>query len=115
MDISKQLLVGESISHAKKKIIKPIELGKFPSRKIMWYAITTTFEEDNLFYILSGSEFRHPLYHRVKDEGSPLERRLKILGICGSKKEALAMIQDIVQKSVDSNTVMDLKRVIHTW
>lgn len=115
MDISKQLMIGESISYAKEDIIGPIQRGEFPSRKIMWYAITDAFEKDNLFYILSGTEYRHCQYHRVKGEGSSSEKKLKILAICGSKKEAMSMLQEIIQQAVDSDSVMNLKEAIDRW
>lgn len=101
MDIATDLLVGESISYAKDDIITALKKDEIP-KKIHWYGVTTSFDERNLMYILTGLEYRHPMYHRP-------DKKMKLLGLAGSRAEALAQVQTIVQHHVDTNTLMNMK------
>ena len=101
MDIAMHPLIGKTISYKEKEIIEAIRHGECPSVK-NWYAVTTASEAGSLFYILSGTEFRRPMYHREDD-------RLKLLGIAGSKKEAVGLVESLVQQFVDSDSLTEMK------
>ena len=101
MDIAAHPFIGDTISHAKEDILKAIGKGQNPSYR-NWYAITTAYEEHHLFYILSGTEYRHPMYHR---QGSAL----KLIGLAGSKKEARDIVVSIVAGFVDSDSLPEIK------
>ncbi len=102
MDIARHPVIGDSIFHAKEDILKAIEKEQNPSYR-NWYAITTAYEDHHLFYILSGTEYRHPMYHR---QGSAL----KLIGLAGSKKEAVDLVCSIVRQFVDSDSLMEIKK-----
>lgn len=101
MDIAAHPLIGDTISYAKEEILASIAHGRIPDSK-NWYAITTTHEENTLFYILSASEFRNPMYHDPYGH-------LKLIGLAGSKREARDMVVSIVAKFVDSDSLPELK------
>jgi len=101
MDIALHPLIGETISYKEREILHSIRQGELPSFK-NWYAITTAYENNNLFYILSGTEYRNPMYHR-NDAG------LKLLGLAGSKKEAVELISSLVQHFLDSDSLTEMK------
>ena len=101
MDIAAHPLIGDTISHAKEEILASIAHGRIPESK-NWYAITTTHEENTLFYILSAREFRNPMYHEFG--GS-----LKLIGLAGSRKEAREIVVSIVAEFVDSDSLHEIK------
>ncbi len=101
MDIALHPLIGETISYREVEILNAIRRGDFPSYK-NWYAITTAYETNNLLYILSGTEYRNPMYHCDGD-------RLKLLGIAGSKKEAVELVSSLVQQFLDSGSLTEMK------
>ncbi|MBR5047933.1 MAG: hypothetical protein IKX76_06815 [Eubacterium sp.] len=106
MVIAARPLIGDSISYAKNEILEAIAKGKFPDRG-NWYAITSAYEENNLFYILSAREFHNPIYHLPGKD-------LKLFGIAGTKGEAREIVVSLVQQSVDSNSLPEIKRSLET-
>lgn len=107
MDIATNLMVGESVIHKEKEILSAIRENQFP-QAWNWFAITTTYEKDNLFYILSGQEYRHPMYHRE-------DQSLRLLGISGSKAEAVRLIRDLIQTFVDTDSLDTIKESLTQW
>ena len=105
MDIAMHPLIGETISYKEKEILDPIRHGEVPSAK-NWYAVTTAREDMNLFYILSGTEYRNPIYHREDD-------KLKLLGIAGSREEAVELVRSLVQQFVDSDSLAEMKTSLY--
>lgn len=101
MDIAVHPLIGDTISYQKEEILASIAHGRIPDAN-NWYAITTTHEETTLFYILSAREFRNPMYHDPN-------RRLKLIGIAGSKREARDLVVSIVAGFVDSGSLPEIK------
>lgn len=116
MKIAQSLMVGESISYARNEILAAIEQDQLPSKR-NWYAITTTFEQKTLFYILSGIEYRHPLYHRrdPQEFGTDQAKELTLLGIAGSREEALSIIQDMILHIIQFGSVRESKRILEEW
>ena len=99
MIISDNVMIGESILPNAQKILENIQEDKHCGNPF-WYVITTAWEEENLMNILSGMELRHPFYHT----GS-----LRILGLAGSRKEALELVLKLVQNGYDKEEIFNLK------
>ncbi len=106
MDIAGHILVGESISYAKDEIISSVKQGKIPDKK-NWYGVTTTHENENLLYIMSGLEYRHPMYHDKQRDP------LRLIAIAGSRKEAITLVQQLVQQFVDTDKLFDMKESLN--
>ena len=105
MLIATEPVIGDSIAYAQKEILAAIRKGEHPS-VLCWYAITTTYEECNLFYILSGTEYRHPIYHRKK------KKPLKLLGLAGSRQEAYELVRSMIQHYVEQDALMEMKAAL---
>ena len=107
MDIAANLMISPSISYAKDEILSALKKDVIPD-KIYWYGVTTSFEENSLMYILSGLEYRHPMYHRKG-------KKLKLLCLAGSRQEAMEQVRCLVQQHVDSHTLMEMKASLEAY
>lgn len=105
MIVSDNVMIAEGISHKACDIIRAIKKGENPRYKV-WYAVTSAREPDNLMYILSSMEYRLPFYHRQACG------ELKLLGLAGSRQEALDIVLKITETGYHKDRIGDLKSYI---
>ncbi len=105
MTISDQVIISEGIAHKGKEILKAISKGKKPSYKV-WYAVTTADKAEDLMFIISSTEYRHPIYRNSS-------RRL--LGLAGSRKEACDIVMEIVKKGYDEDAITHMKQFVEEF
>lgn len=104
MIVSENIRVAESIRHKSKHILESVRTGE-SCKNIIWYAITTSYEEDSLMYVLSGVEFRHDFYQ---------EGNLRLLGLTGSRKEAYEIVLNLVQEGYNTDNIHQMKQYLET-
>lgn len=104
MIISENIRIGESIRHKATSILEAVREEK-NCPNIIWYAVTTSYEKDTLMYILNGLEFRQPFYHNGK---------LRLLGIAGSRKEANALVLNLIQEGYNTDNIDKMKPYLET-
>ena len=102
MIVSEHIVIGESIRHNANQILEEIQSGE-KYKNIICYAVTTSFEEDSLMYVLSAVEFRQPFYHK----GS-----LRLLGLAGSRKEAYEIVLNLVQEGYNRDSIHQMKQYL---
>lgn len=107
MDIANQPLIGPSISYKKDKILGAIARGQIPKGR-NWYAITSAYEERNLLYILSATEFGKPIYHIPG-------KNLKLIGLAGSREEARNIVIILVKQAIDTNSLAEIKKSLEKY
>lgn len=104
MTISENIIIGENIAWQADDILKSIR-EKIPCGYLVWYAVTTAMENENLMYILSGLEMRHSPY---------LESDLKLLGLAGSREEAGKIVLNLVQEGYNKGDILKMKKYLET-
>lgn len=104
MIISDHIRIGEAIRHKSDHILRAVQAGEACSN-IIWYAITTSYEEDTLMYVLNGMEFRQPFYH---------QGNLRLLGLAGSRKEAYELVLNLVQEGYNTNNIHQMKQYLES-
>ncbi len=99
LDFRKELFVGESVREDYQKLVPRIRKGK-PVKKgitLIAYAVNGV----DLFDLLSAKEMVFPL-RRSQD--------IYVLGIAGSREEALAMVQDMVMEVYGQTGGFDVRK-----
>ena len=104
MIISDNIRIGESVRFKSDRILDALRVGETCSN-IIWYAITTSYEDDTLMYIMNGMEFRHSFYH---------QGNLRLLGLAGSRKEACEMVLNLVQEGYNTDNIQQMKQYLET-
>ena len=104
MIVSDNIRIAESIRHKADQTLEAIRTGNH-CKNIIWYAVTTSYEEDSLMYILNGLEFRQPFYHKGN---------LRLLGIAGSRKEACEIVLNLVQEGYNTDNIQQMKQYLET-
>lgn len=104
MIVSEKIRIAESIRHKADVILEAVRNGE-TCKNIIWYAVTTSNEEDSLMYVLNGLEFRQPFYHRGN---------LRLLGIAGSRKEAYEIVLNLVQEGYNTDNIHQMKQYLDT-
>lgn len=102
MLISDNLIIGDSIAHMSKDILKAIQ-SKETCHYIVWYAITTALEKENLLYMISGAEMNHKVYY---------DSDIKLLALAGSRKEALNIVLNFVQQGYNRGDILCMKQYL---
>lgn len=102
MTISENIIIGETISHDAKGILRGVR-HPFIWKKGLWYGITTSCEEDTIMYILSSREMRQKFYQK---------NNLKLLGLAGSMKEAYEVVLKLVQKGYNNNCIYEMSEYL---
>lgn len=105
MEISRNIIIGETISHNSAKILRGIR-HPFLWKKGLWFGITTSLTGDNLLYILSGREMRLKFYKNGN---------LKVLGLAGSMREAYEIVRTLVQSGYDEGQIFNMKEYLDNY
>lgn len=105
MTISKNIIIGESIAYKAQKILNAIRKNKF-CKDVIWYAVITAPEDENLMYIIDGIEFGLPFYNNSS---------LRLLGLAGSGKEAREIVLKLVQTGYTHNDIHNMKHFLETF
>lgn len=105
MIVSENVIIGETIAHDASSILKSIRKGK-KTKHVIWYGVSTAKEKENLLYIFSGTEYRLPFYH---------DSSLRLLGLAGSRKEALEMVTNLVKKAYESDAIINMKHFLEQF
>lgn len=104
MTISDNIIIGKSVSHKAKSILKSIKKGRRSSH-IFWYAVTTAPEKENLMYILSSVEMGQPFYHDIG---------LTLIALAGSRKEALEQVSYLVKQGYNTGNIGNMKEYLES-
>lgn len=105
MTLSQHIIVGETISHDAKKILRGIR-HPFLWKRGLWYGVTTAASEENLLYILPCPEMRNSYY---------LKSDIRLLGLAGSMREAYDIVRKLVQEGYDSGHIHDMRRYLREY
>ena len=91
------LYIGETISSEQYKIIEKVHKGKVvPSL----YLIALSSHPDNMLDLILEKEALQACYSN---------RDLKVVGIAGSKKEAIQLVQTIIEESLKTTGNADVR------
>lgn len=104
MLVSENVMIGDTIAYRADTILQSLREKK-PCSYPVWYGITTALEEENLLYILSGLELRHAFYRNSS---------LKVLGLAGSREEALSIVLKLVQSGYTKGDILKMKQYLST-
>ncbi len=99
MTISPNCQIGELMRERFPKILRRLERDRFD--KNFYFVITTAQEETETLYILTNRELKNGLYD--------LEQ-LRVVGIAGSKQEALELVTQMIQSACDVEQLSNLKQ-----
>lgn len=105
MIVSENVIIGETIAHDASGILNSIRKDK-KIKNVIWYGVSTAKEKEHLLYIFSGTEYRLPFYH---------DDSLRLLGLAGSRKEAMEMVTNLVKKAYESDAIMDMKHFLEQY
>lgn len=97
MQFMGDLYVGESISSNEYKLVEKVHKGQIIPNL---YLITLSSNTDSMLELIPEWE--------ALQKGYPKER-LKIVGIAGGKKEAMSLVQDIIQESIAKTGCVDVR------
>lgn len=98
MEYEKNIYFGESVITKKNKILHKLKRNKFQPGIFL---ITLPADENGLLEIYPSYIFLQDLY---------IENPLKIIGIAGSKMEALEMIQKIIMECFNNNKDFNIEK-----
>ncbi|MCD8018665.1 MAG: hypothetical protein LUF92_03515 [Clostridiales bacterium] len=104
MLISENLIIGDSIAHMADDILGAVR-SKEVCKYIVWYAITTALEGENLLYLISGVEMNHKIYY---------DSDIKLLALAGSRKEALDIVLNLVQEGYNKGDIHCMKQYLES-
>lgn len=102
MQFMGSLYVGEKAAPAEYKIVEKVHKGKVVPNL---HLITFSNNPDNMLDIIPEKEIMQK--HYPKD-------RLRIVGIADGKKEALALVQRIIQESIAETGSADVRGFLKT-
>lgn len=105
MTISENIIIGKTISHDAKGILRGV-CHPFIWKKGLWYGITTSCEGDTIMYILSSREMRQKFYQ---------ENNLRLLGLAGSMKEAYEIVLKLVQEGYNNNCIYEMSAYLEKF
>ncbi|MDO4943029.1 MAG: hypothetical protein Q4E73_09390 [Lachnospiraceae bacterium] len=88
MEFAEKLYIGPSIRHRQERILSRMEQGKMV---VSLYCITKAMNQTDLYDIYSYHELRQKYYK---------ERSVTILGLAGSKEEAIGITAYMIQKLI---------------
>ena len=91
------LYTGESVSAEQYKIIEKVHKGKVVSGL---YLIALSSNPDNMLDLILEKEALQACYSYIE---------LKIVGIAGNKKEAIQLVQKIIEESVKETGSADVR------
>ena len=101
MQFMGSLYVGESIASAEYKIVEKVHKGK---AVLGLYLISMSTNPDNMLDLIPQTDLLQKFY--PKDN-------LKIVGIAGGKKEAIALVQSIIADSIQETGDADVRRFLN--
>lgn len=88
MEFAEKLYIGPSIRHRRERILNRIEQDRMI---VSLYCITRAMNQTDLYDIYSYHELRQKYYK---------EHSVKILGLAGSKEEAIGIAAYMIQKLI---------------
>ncbi len=97
MQFMGSLYVGESIASAEYKIVEKVHKGKVVSGL---YLITFSSHPDNMLDLMLEKEALQACYSNMG---------LKVVGIAGDKKEAIKLVQKIIEESIQETGSADVR------
>ena len=97
MQFMGSLYVGESVASTEYKIVEKVHKGKVVPGL---YLITLSNHPDNMLDLMLEKEALQKCYSQVG---------LKVVGIAGSKKEAIQIVQRIVEESLKETGSADVR------
>ena len=100
MQFMGSLYVGESLASAEYKIVEKVHKGKVV-RDL--YLITFSTHPDNMLDLILEKEALHACYKK---------RGLKVVGIASGKKEALELVQHIIEQSIRETGSADVREFL---
>lgn len=105
MTISENIIIGETISHDAKGILRGVR-HPFIWKKGLWYGVTTSCGKDTIMYILSSREMRQKFYQ---------ENDIRLLGLAGSMREAYEIVLKLVQMGYNNNCIYEMSQYLEKF
>ena len=96
------LYTGESVSSEQYKIIEKVHKGKVVSGLFL---ITLSNHPDNMLDVMLEKEALQACYANIG---------LKVVGIAGNKKEAVLLVQKIIEESIKETGSADVREFLKT-
>ena len=105
MTISENIIIGETISHDAKGILRGVR-HPFIWKKGLWYGVTTSCGKGTIMYILSSREMRQKFYQ---------ENDIRLLGLAGSMREAYEIVLKLVQMGYNNNCIYEMSQYLEKF